>query len=144
MVRAPVGSSFSEDLRRRARLAAVFTLLGMSLAASAAAQDAGVSGIPQGPGNVNGLNNTGRDPSGIGNAARVAPLPQPSLAPVPVPSTAPVYSSRQPPLVRAPAVRDTTPRSKQSARARRAAEEARIKENDRLLQHGVTSICRGC
>jgi len=31
-----------------------------------------------------------------------------------------------------------------SARARHRAERAAVKENDRLLKHGVTSICRGC
>jgi hypothetical protein len=29
-------------------------------------------------------------------------------------------------------------------RARHAAERAAVKENDRLLNHGITSICRGC
>ena len=43
------------------------------LAASAPcfAQDAGVSGIPRGPGSAGGLNNSVNDPSGIGNAARI-------------------------------------------------------------------------
>ena len=38
-----------------------------------------VSGIPPGPANVGGLNNINVDPSGIGNAARLAPLPQPHI-----------------------------------------------------------------
>jgi hypothetical protein len=42
-------------------------------------------------------------------------------------------------------VRVARPRwSRLSPRARRIAERAAIKENDRLLRHGVTSICRGC
>jgi hypothetical protein len=52
------------------------------------AQDAGVSGIPRGPGNAGGLNNSLNDPSGIGNAARIQPLPPPSLAVPVVPSAA--------------------------------------------------------
>ena len=39
-----------------------------------------ISGIPRGPGNVGGINNSTVDPSGIGNAARIATLPQPHLA----------------------------------------------------------------
>ncbi len=41
------------------------------------AQDAGVSGIPHGPGSAGGLNNSVNDPSGIGNAARIQPPPSP-------------------------------------------------------------------
>lgn len=115
--------------------------LAMLLAAPVFAQDAGVSGIPPGPANINGLNNTGRDPSGIGNASRVAPLPGPNLNPVPVPSAAPVYSTRS----RSVSARVARPRySHLSPRARKIAEKEAIKENDRLLKHGVTSICRGC
>jgi hypothetical protein len=31
-----------------------------------------VSGVPSGPGNVGGLNNSGNDPSGAGNSAKIA------------------------------------------------------------------------
>jgi hypothetical protein len=31
-----------------------------------------------------------------------------------------------------------------SSRTRRSAERAAVKENDRLLNHRITSICRGC
>jgi hypothetical protein len=39
-----------------------------------------ISGIPRGPGNVGGINNSTVDPSGIGNASRIATLPQPHIA----------------------------------------------------------------
>ena len=39
-----------------------------------------ISGIPPGPGNAGGMNNTAVDPSGIGNASRMAPLPQPRIS----------------------------------------------------------------
>jgi hypothetical protein len=42
-------------------------------AGSAGAGTTGVSGIPPGPGNVGGNNNSINDPSGIGNASKVAP-----------------------------------------------------------------------
>jgi len=38
-----------------------------------------ISGIPQGPANVGGLNNVYADPSGIGNAARMPALPAPHI-----------------------------------------------------------------
>ena len=39
--------------------------------------------IPPGPANAGGMNNVTVDPSGIGNASRIAPLPQPRIT-VPV------------------------------------------------------------
>jgi hypothetical protein len=50
-------------------------------AGSAGTGTTGVSGIPSGPGNVGGSNNSVYDPSGSGNAARVAPPPPPSTSP---------------------------------------------------------------
>ena len=42
-----------------------------------------ISGIPPGPANAGGMNNVTVDPSGSGNASRIAPLPQPRIT-VPV------------------------------------------------------------
>jgi len=42
-----------------------------------------ISGIPPGPANAGGMNNVTVDPSGIGNASRIAPLPPPRIT-VPV------------------------------------------------------------
>jgi hypothetical protein len=42
-----------------------------------------ISGIPAGPANVGGMNNASVDPSGIGNASKVAPIPPPRIT-VPV------------------------------------------------------------
>jgi hypothetical protein len=113
--------------------------LAMLLATVSFAQDAGVSGIPLGPANINGLNNTGRDPSGIGNASKVAPLPGPSIHAVTPQAAPPLVSTR---VGRAGVAR---PRySHLSPRQRRVAERAAVKEYDRLLKHGAVSICRGC
>ena len=49
-------------------------------AGSAGTGNVPISGIPRGPGNAGGINNSTVDPSGIGNAARIATLPQPHLA----------------------------------------------------------------
>ena len=42
-----------------------------------------ISGIAPGPANVGGLNNVTVDPSGIGNASKITPLPSPRIT-VPV------------------------------------------------------------
>jgi hypothetical protein len=49
------------------------------IAGEAGAGNVAISGIPPGPANIGGLNNVNVDPSGIGNAARLAPLPQPHI-----------------------------------------------------------------
>lgn len=124
-------------------LAAVLATL---LATGSLAQDAGVSGIAPGPGNVNGLNGSIRDPSGIGNAAKVPALPQPAIRPVTPTTVAPLDSTR--PVLRQGSVRVRTIRQRRtrfaSSHARHGVERAAVRENDRLLKHGLSSICRGC
>jgi hypothetical protein len=66
---------------------AVAVLLAFATPAASFARVAGevgsgnvpISGIPAGPANVGGMNNVMVDPSGIGNAAKIAPLPQPHI-----------------------------------------------------------------
>lgn len=109
----------------------------------ALAQDAGVSGIPRGPGNAGGLNNSLNDPSGAGNAAKVAPPAAPSLNRTAIPSGFPSATVRTAP-VSAGAVH---PRGRRAARHQRLsgrAREAAIRENDQLLNRKLKSICRGC
>jgi hypothetical protein len=68
---------------------AIFAMLASpaaSLARSAGEAATGnlpISGIAPGPANAGGINNVIVDPSGYGNASRMAPLPQPRItAPV--------------------------------------------------------------
>src|ERR1700730_12606048 len=49
-------------------------------AGSAGTGNVPISGIPRGPANAGGLNNATVDPSGVGNAFRLAPQPQPHMA----------------------------------------------------------------
>jgi hypothetical protein len=49
-------------------------------AGSAGMGNVPISGIPRGPANAGGMNNASVDPSGVGNASRIAPLPQPQIA----------------------------------------------------------------
>jgi hypothetical protein len=124
-------------------------LLGL-LASPAPAQDAGVSGIPPGPGNVNGLNGSIRDPSGIGNAAKLPALPSPRIAPVPVPTLSPSagYRSFSPaasyrPLHVRHAVKGKRPRVA-TTKSHRAAAKAQVSDEDKRIDRKVISICRGC
>jgi hypothetical protein len=50
------------------------------MAGQAGTGNLAISGIPPGPANVGGLNNVTADPSGIGNAAKLAPLPPPHIS----------------------------------------------------------------
>ena len=52
-------------------------------AGAAGAGNLAISGIPPGPANAGGLNNEMADPSGIGNASKIPPLPPPRIT-VPV------------------------------------------------------------
>jgi hypothetical protein len=49
-------------------------------AGSGAMGNVPISGIARGPANAGGMNNVAVDPSGMGNASRIAPLPQPNIA----------------------------------------------------------------
>jgi len=126
---------------RRSGRAALAVLAMALLTAPLQAQNADVSGIPPGPANFNGLNNSIVDPSGRGNAARMPPLPRPD----PVPVT-PSYPSGPPGSLSSRQPRYVTPyvSERLSKRERQRLQRARIKENDRLLRHGAVSICRGC
>ena len=50
------------------------------MAGGAGSGNVPISGIAPGPANAGGMNNVMVDPSGIGNASRMAPLPQPHIA----------------------------------------------------------------
>jgi hypothetical protein len=50
------------------------------MAGQAGSGNVPISGIAPGPANAGGMNNVMVDPSGIGNASRMAPLPQPQIA----------------------------------------------------------------
>jgi hypothetical protein len=143
MTRAQLVSIFS---RRQTPGPAVFAALALLCLVAAPsisrAQDAGVSGIPPGPANARGLNGSVSDPSGIGNAARMPTLPQPTITPVVPPSVSPPLSSSRPftaqRVVRFRRTRVATPR------VRRAAARAAVRERGEPIDRGVPSICRGC
>jgi hypothetical protein len=105
------------------------------------AQDAGVSGILPGPANARGLNGSISDPSGIGNAAKVAPLRQPDLRPVPVPRASSPVVIRSAPVPATVKIRRTRSATSES---KRAAGSAAVGAQDKQLDRKMISICRGC
>jgi hypothetical protein len=110
------------------------------------AQDAGVSGIAPGPANARGLNGSINDPSGIGNAARVPAIAPPAIRPVVPPTLAPSSSYRPVPMQRAAKIKRTRYAAHRSRRAAKqeAIDRAAVKENDKLIDRKLMSICRGC
>lgn len=113
---------------------------GPPLAGSAGAGSAAISGVPIGPGGPGGFNNVLNDPSGIGNAAKVPPLPSPPSTPA-VSLTPPAMplTLTSPRLVVVPGLGRAAPRYVRGSH-RRAAVSAQQRRTDRKF----LGICRGC
>ena len=153
MKHAQPASIFSRaSMTARAAFVSVAVLVVVATPSRSPAQDAGVSGIPPGPGNARGLNGSVNDPSGIGNAAKVPAVPPPTTAPVmPPAASAPAagyrtFSSQRvvklqrverEPVVKRKRTRFAKYRSYRASRAT-------IRKHDRGLGDGIPSICRGC
>jgi hypothetical protein len=125
-------------------LAFVASLIAPVKSLAQGAGDAGVSGIPHGPGSAGGLNNSVNDPSGIGNAARIQPPSSPSMTVPVAPSTAPTVSSRLSPRS-TPIVTRVNRRTVTLSRRefRRSSAHSAIRARDKLLDRKL-GICRGC
>jgi hypothetical protein len=86
-----LSSTRSLVMSKRVKATAVVLLLVLVAPAASFARAAGeagmgnvpISGIAPGPANAGGMNNVAVDPSGIGNASKVAPIPPPRIS-VPV------------------------------------------------------------
>jgi hypothetical protein len=124
----------------RSSFFALACLVTVTASLASFAQDAGVSGIPRGPGSAGGLNNSVNDPSGIGNAARTQPPPPPSIS-VPVVPSAPTVSGRLSPRS-APIVNRRTVSTRREFR--RSSSHAAIRARDNKQLDRKLSICRGC
>ncbi len=146
----PVSILSHRWITSKAMLATVALLCLLASPEQSPAQDAGVSGIPPGPGNVNGLNGSIRDPSGIGNASKVPALPQPTITPVVPLTLAPSAGTRS----FSPAASYRTIHARRAAttkrthvaasRSRRAAAKGRVSDDDKQIDRKIISICRGC
>jgi hypothetical protein len=86
-----LSSIWSLVMSNKAKATALALIIALAAPAASFARAAGeagmgnvpISGISPGPANVGGMNNANVDPSGIGNANRVAPIPPPRIT-VPV------------------------------------------------------------
>src|SRR5258708_12529590 len=110
MVLTPLGASFARGGHGGGHAGS--TAMGgfARPAGSAATGNVPISGIARGPANAGGMNNSVVDPSGLGNASKVAPQPQPHIPAVPIARTPrspkpPAPSSPNP----APPLRPPTP-----------------------------------
>ena len=122
------------------------------LAGSGAMGNVPISGIARGPANAGGMNNVAVDPSGFGNASRIAPLPQPHIAAGAIarmagsrnPAAPSLTNSGQQLLPDAP-VGHRQPRADQVP-----SEKNPMNPNDPLNQENaaldrmINGICRGC
>jgi hypothetical protein len=120
-------------------------------AGSAGTGNVPISGIPRGPANAGGINNSTVDPSGVGNDARMATLPQPHTAAPTQPS-----DSRGPPVALSSMNVEPQPLGEVSGghsqpRADRVpTEQSQMDPNDPInkenaaLDRMMNSICRGC
>ena len=104
-----------------------------------------ISGVPRGPGNVGGINNSTVDPSGIGNTARMATLPQPHIdAPTqPVGSRNPVAPPSM--NVEPQALGEVSGGHSQPRADQVRSEESLTNPNapEKAFDH-MLNICRGC
>ena len=108
-----------------------------------------ISGIPRGPANAGGLNNATVDPSGVGNASKMAKLPQPHIA-------VPKQPDGSPNRAAAPSVnldQQSPPEAPVGHRQPRAdqvpSEGSLMNPNDPINQENAAldrmlNICRGC
>jgi hypothetical protein len=134
----------------KAAFVSVAVLCLLAAPARSPAQDAGVSGIPPGPANARGLNGSISDPSGIGNAAKVPALPQPTITPVMPPTLAPSagYRSFSPTATYRPVHVRRTAKGKRTrlatSKSHRSAAKAHVSDEDSQIDRKIISICRGC
>jgi hypothetical protein len=114
-------------------------------AGSAGMENVPISGIPRGPANAGGIDNSTVDPSGIGNAARMATLPQPHIAAPTQPGgsrnpVAPPSMNVEPQALGEESGGHSQPRADQVP-----SEESLTNPNapEKAFDH-MLNICRGC
>jgi hypothetical protein len=119
-------------------------------AGSAGVGNVPISGIPRGPANAGGINNATVDPSGVGNAARMATLPRPDIA-APTPPggsrnpVAPPSMNVEPQTMGEQSGGHSQPRADQVP-----SEKSLMNPNDPInrenaaLDRMIKGICRGC
>jgi hypothetical protein len=121
-------------------------------AGSGATGNVPISGIARGPANAGGLNNVAVDPSGVGNASRIAPLPQPHIAAVPIGRTAGLQNPSAPSstnpgqqLLPDASGGERQPRADQVPSERNLMDpNDPVNRESAALDRMIDGICRGC
>jgi hypothetical protein len=116
-------------------------------AGSAGVGNVPISGVPRGPGNADGLNNTTVDPSGIGNARRMATLPQLQIdAPTPRDRAVPPAMNVEPQAMGMGEVSGghRQPRANQVSSQRSLMNQYRADNRENAALDSKLDICRGC
>ena len=112
-----------------------------------------ISGIARGPANAGGMNNVAVDPSGVGNASRIAPLPQPHIAAVAIARTAGSRNPAAPPsmnlnqqaLPEALGGGGRQPRADQVPSDKNLMDpNDSVNQENAALDRMINGICRGC
>jgi len=118
-------------------------------AGSAGTGNVPISGIPRGPANLGGLNNSTVDPSGIGNAARIATPPQPNIAAPTLPAgsrnpVAPPSMNIEPQALGEISGGHSQPRADQVPSERSLMDPNAPANRQNAAFDRTLNICRGC
>ncbi len=118
-------------------------------AGSAGTGNVPISGIPRGPGNAGGINNSTVDPSGIGNAARMTTLPQPLIEAPTQPGGSRIPAEPPPMNVEQQALGEESGGHSQPRADQVPSEKNLMNPNDPVNKENAAldrmlDICRGC
>jgi hypothetical protein len=119
-------------------------------AGSGALGNVPISGIARGPANAGGMNNVAVDPSGVGNAFRIAPLPQPHIAAPTQPvgsrnPVAPLSMNVEPQVLGEESGGHSQPRADQGPSDKSLMDpNDPINRENAALDRMINGICRGC
>ena|ERR1700731_885915 len=113
--------------------------VGSPNAGSAGAGSAGVNGVPSGPANAGGLNNSGNDPSGAGNSGKVVSEPPPGTN-----GAGTANSSGSPATGSSMTTGSAGSRAGTAATGPQTKGDAALDRENRDIDRKLKSICRGC
>jgi len=146
------GSSGASGASGTSGASAAGGTVGSPAAGSAGAGSLGTSGVPRGPGNAAGLNNSGNDPSGAGNAATFSPgtttglaNPSSNASPRITPANPEQRSDTTPPRgTNALGTANSGGGGIGASTSNERDSDAKIDAENRKLDRMVKSICKGC
>jgi hypothetical protein len=115
---------------------------GSPAAGAAGAGTAGVSGVPAGPANAGGLNNSGNDPSGVGNSAKTASPPPPGTNSLGTANTSGSTATKGSSMTTGAAGGSRGDGT--AATGPQTSGDIAIDKETKTIDRKINSICRGC